>query len=101
MGDFRIIIDAVGGHGQDRGKKDGEIVDFKQASDNYRDENTPEAIALRCVEELKTKGCSVQGARVIHWPADNYPQSESNPNGRMPGAEVVDDLLTGIRKNNF
>jgi hypothetical protein len=28
MGTFRIEITAVGGHGQDRDKKDGEKVDF-------------------------------------------------------------------------
>ncbi|HVZ96431.1 MAG TPA: hypothetical protein VG847_06125 [Chitinophagaceae bacterium] len=34
MGDFKIVIDGVGGHGQDREKKHGEIVNFNK--DNYR-----------------------------------------------------------------
>jgi hypothetical protein len=40
-------------------------------------------------------GCSVQKATVIHWPSDNY------PNDREAGKEVVDDLITGVRKNSF
>lgn len=90
MGDFRIIIDAVGGHGQDRDKKDGEVVDFSVDS-----EDSPEAIASRCVKELQDKGVSVTGAKVVHWPADNYPDQ------REAGGEIVDDLLTGIRKGHF
>jgi hypothetical protein len=93
MGDFRVIIDAVGGHGQDRSKKDGEVVNFKADG-----ELSPEALAQEFVEKLKSSGCSVQSAKVIHWPADNYPDSSS---GRVAGEEIVDDLLTGVRKNNF
>ena len=92
MGDFRIIIDAVGGHGQDRSKKDGEVVDFKEGNP---DANTPESIAQELIEKLKSNGCSVQKATVTHWPADNYPE------GREVGKEVVDDLITGVRKNQF
>lgn len=46
MGDFRIVIDCVGGHGQDRDKKSGEIVDFTKGGDS-----SPEAVALRAIEE--------------------------------------------------
>lgn len=96
MGDFRIIIDAVGGHGQDRSKKDGEVVDFTIESAGYpSNPNTPEAMAQKFVEELKAKGVNVQKAKVVHWPADNYPEQ------REAGKEVVDDLLTGVRTNNF
>lgn len=90
MGDFRIIIDAVGGHGQDRSKKDGETVNFTADS-----EINPETMAQGLVETLKANGCSVQNARIVHWPADNYPES------REEGKEVVDDLITGVRKNQF
>lgn len=95
MGDFRIIIDAVGGHGQDRNKKNGEVVDFTKCSDDYTSNDTPEAIAQRCVAELVAKGVNVQKAKVVHWPADNYPDN------REAGKEVVDDLMTGIRTNSF
>lgn len=69
MGDFRIVIDAVGGHGQDRTKKDGDVVNFSADYDL-----APEAIAEKFVTTLQASGCSIQGAKVIHWPADNYPE---------------------------
>lgn len=90
MGDFRIIINAVGGHGQDRSKKDGEVVDF-----NTDGPGSPEAIAKEFVEKLQASGCSVQSAIVEHWPVDNYPES------REAGKEIIDDLLTGVRKGSF
>jgi hypothetical protein len=90
MGDFRIIIDAVGGHGQDRKKKDGETVNFAEGG-----ASAPEVIAKALVSALLGSGCSVQSAKVIHWPADNYPES------RDAEKQIVDDLLTGKRKGNF
>jgi len=92
MGDFRIVIDAVGGHGQDRDKKDGEVVNF-----SVDGENSPEALAQKFVEQLKANGCSVDSAKVVHWPIDNYGGPEKN--GRT--SEIVDDLLTGVRKGSF
>jgi hypothetical protein len=82
VGNYRIVINAVGGHGQDRGKGHGENVDF--AADN---ENAPEAIMLRAVEALKATGNSVTEATVHHWPGT--------------GSEVVDNLLTGRRCGSF
>lgn len=90
MGDFRIIIDAIGGHGQDRGKKDGEVVNFSSDS-----ENSPEALAQEFIKKMQANGVSVIRARVIHWPADNHPDV------RESGAEIVDSLLTGIRHGRF
>lgn len=82
MGNFTIEVKAVGGHGQDRSKKDGEVVNF-----GGEDSNSPDAIAKRFVDELKAKGTNVESATITHWPGE-------------PG-EVKDDLLTGIRKGNF
>lgn len=82
MGNFRIVINAVGGHGQDREKKDGEVVDFTKDG-----QFSPEYIAQRCIAELKRFGNSVDSAHIVHWP-----ETES---------EVTDDLLTGIRTGNF
>ena len=79
MGNYRITINAVGGHGADRGKGNGETIDFG--------ENTPEAIVKRAVEELKARGESVTEATVHHWPGS--------------GSEVVDNLLTGRRIGSF
>jgi hypothetical protein len=86
MGDFRIIIDAVGGHGQDRNKKNGEKVDFGSG--------TPEDVALVLVKALLGSGCSVQSAKVVHWPADNY-------EGRDPEKQIIDCLLTRVRQGSF
>ncbi len=82
MGTFKIEITAVGGHGQDRGKKDGEKVNFYEGG---RDQ--PDAIAKTLVETLRVFGSDVQQAKIIHWPGET--------------GEVQDDLLTGIRKGNF
>jgi hypothetical protein len=86
MGNYRIIINAVGGHGQDRGNKTGESIDFT----NGRPENvqpTPEEIILEAVNKLKANGNSVSEATVHHWPGQS--------------SEVVDNLLTGKRIGNF
>lgn len=92
MGDFRIVIDTVGGHGQDREKKDGEVVDFG--------ENTPEGYFKKCIEEAIAKGIISSAdtkAKVIHWPLDNYEGQLKN--GRS--TQIVDDLLTGKRTGKF
>lgn len=89
MGDFRIVIDAVGGHGQDRSKKDGEVVNFAEGG-----KDAPEVIANALVRALQATGCNVTNAKVIHWPSDNYPE-------RQGAKDIEDNLLTGIRKGNF
>lgn len=91
MGDFRIVIDTVGGHGQDREKKDGEVVDFG--------ENTPEAYFKKCIEEGIEKGIisSDTKAQVIHWPIDNYGGQLENKRSK----QIVDNLLTGVRTGEF
>jgi hypothetical protein len=100
MGDFRIVIDAVGGHGQDRENKSGSGINFGDPADDYP---TPEALALKFVEELKAKGNSVQGAKVIHWPLEalghDGQYTDQLKNGRS--SQIVDDLLTGKRVGNF
>jgi hypothetical protein len=91
MGDFRIIIDATGGHGQDRGKKSGEIVDF--GTDTL---NSPEACVKKFLEEFGRSNY-IQKAVIVHWPLDNY--GGQTENGRF--TQIVDDLLTGKRTGNF
>jgi hypothetical protein len=92
MGDFRIVIDCVGGHGQDRDQKDGQIVDFSKGG-----ETSPEAIALKAVELFKAAGMSPDKAYIIHWPIDNYGgQLENNRS-----SQIVDNLLTGKRTGSF
>lgn len=82
MGSFTITVKAVGGHGQDRSKKDGQVVDFSNES-----ADSPDAIAKRFVDELKAKGTNVESATITHWPGQE--------------SEVTDDLITGIRTGNF
>ena len=82
MGTFKIEITAVGGHGQDRSKKDGEKVDFTEGG--YY---SPEALAIRAINEFKHFGMVPSEAKIIHWPGE--------------ASEVQDDLLSGVRKGNF
>lgn len=82
MGNYRITINAVGGHGADRSKRHGETVDFSTENDN-----SPEAIVKRAVGELQATGNSVTEATVHHWPGTD--------------SQVVDNLLTGKRTGSF
>jgi len=92
----------VGGHGQDRDKLDGEVIDFTKVSDNYTTEDTPELIAKRCVDELKAKGTNVLSAKVYHWPADTVYQGEPEiPLGYNNEPCITDDLVTSIRTGSF
>jgi hypothetical protein len=84
MGTFRIEIQAVGGHGCDRDRKDGELVKGCGLP------NCPDCQARAFVQQLKNAGSfgySDCYARLLHWPGH--------------ASEVVDDLLTGKRKGNF
>lgn len=86
MGNFRVTINAVGGHGQDRNNKTGKDIDFTDGRGDDRSA-TPEEIILEAVEKLKAQGCSVSEVTVHHWPGTE--------------GEVVDNLLTKTRKGNF
>ena len=82
MGNFRIVINAVGGHGVDREVKEGEIVNhFTEGM------TTPDAMAKHFVNYLQANGIQPDSAELIHWPGEE--------------SEVIDDLLTGVRKGNF
>jgi hypothetical protein len=81
MGQFRIEITAVGGHGCQREVKDGGEV-FGCGNTSY----CPDCITRRFVEDLKAK-MIVEAATFTHWPGTS--------------TEVVDDLVTKIRKGNF
>lgn len=93
MGDFRIVIDAIGGHGQDREKKDGEVVDFTKINEVFNSYNTPEQVTKDFIAGLRIIGCSVQSAKIIHWPIDNYPDQRTT--------QIEDDLITCKRSGNF
>lgn len=81
MGTFRVEVEAVGGHGCQRDKKDGEAVlgcDLPHC---------PDCIAREFVRRLKRTGSQVNTATLRHWPGQT--------------SEVVDDLLTGVRNGSF
>jgi hypothetical protein len=81
MGNFVIDVEAVGGHGCQRDKKDGEEV----PGCGY--DSCPDCTVRRFVADLKRKGNSVVRAKLTHWPG-------------QPGS-VEDNLLTGKRKGSF
>lgn len=94
MGNFRVVIDAVGGHGQDREKKDGEVVDFGSGS--------PETIVKDAVDKLISTGVNVLSAKVYHWPADTVYDGPQIAPVDGDGKEcITDDLVTGVRKGSF
>lgn len=83
MGNFRIVINAVGGHGADRDTKDGETVNFYKNGNN-----TPDALAKFVTEALRyVTGALIDSATLTHWPDEP--------------CEVIDDLVTGKRTGNF
>jgi hypothetical protein len=82
MGNFRIVINAVGGHGVDREVKEGEVVNhFAEGL------QTPDAMAKLFVTFLQANGISPDSAELIHWPGED--------------SEVIDDLISSVRKGNF
>lgn len=81
MGTFRIEIEAVGGHGCQREKKDGDTLY------GCRNMDCPDCRAREFVKTLQNTGCSVSSATLTHWPGEE--------------SEVKDDLITGVRKGSF
>lgn len=81
MGDFRIVVNAAGGHGCDRDIKDGGLVYGCGRM------SCPDCRAREFVEVLKRHGVDVKSAELTHWPGEP--------------SEVVDDLLTKRRKGSF
>lgn len=87
MGNFRIEINAVGGHGHHRAVKDGETLPgYCAEGPNY----CPDCEALEVVEKMRRTGLFSHpgtSATITHWPG--------TPD------EVVDDLLTRKRRGSF
>lgn len=81
MGDFRIVIEATGGHGCQRELKAGAIVGTCDSP------GCPDCQARALVKTLRATGNTVKSATLTHWPGDP--------------SEVVDDLVSGVRKGGF
>lgn len=80
MGQFKIEVTAVGGHGCQREKRDGETV----RDCGYL--TCPDCTARRFVAEL-AKHNNVEAASLTHWPGQP--------------SQVVDDLKSGKRSGSF
>jgi len=78
MGNFKIEIEAVGGHGVCREVKQGEVIPYDAAHPS-----DPDVLAKRFVEQF-AKTNNVLSAKLTHWP-DTTP--------------IVDNLLTGVREH--
>lgn len=95
MGDYRITIDAVGGHGCQREVKDGE-----KLADDCGSKYCPDCAARRLVKELQANSNTVVSAKLEHWPK-NQMHWDGSLGERESGVGPVDDLLTGVRKGSF
>jgi hypothetical protein len=81
MGEFSVLLTAVGGHGCQRDKVDGEFVVGCERT------GCPDCIVREAVRRLKRANVEVRQAEIRHWPNTL--------------TEVRDNLLTGIRKGAF
>lgn len=88
MGQFRVTVDAVGGHGCMRELGGGATVIGCERV------GCVDCITREYVRRLKRSGASVAIATLEHWPKDQLVE------GFATGL-VVDDLLTGKRSGSF
>ena len=117
MGQFAIIISGIGGHGCERGVKDGETVL------GCNQPNCPDCIAREFVRRLKRNSITELKAELVHWPAaidtiDGLVDDVSETLGYADltlephvaakyalvipqGSSVIDDLVTGTRHGSF
>jgi hypothetical protein len=82
MGDFRVTVEATGGHGCQRDIKDG-----GQLQQFCFSPSCPDCVAREFVRSLKRIGTMIRSATLQHWPGTS--------------TEVKDDLVTGIRTGSF
>jgi hypothetical protein len=106
VGDFRIVIEAVGGHGCGRGTE-RKLVRYDEerrpvsegpeiALHRCRLRGCPDCATIAFVEELKRSGCSVAKALIEHWP---IPGAAGTTRKENPGP--IDDLVKGTRDRPF
>ena len=88
MGDFRLEVDMVGGHGCQREVKDGgEVRGCGQ-------DGCPDCICARFVADMRRFGAVVNAAKLIHWPGQPTQVVDEfivahNPHGTGPKAVRV------------
>ena len=64
MGDFRVTVTAVGGHGCERVVRDGGTVY------GCRQMDCPDCITARYVADMRRAGHIVNDAQIQHWPGE-------------------------------
>jgi hypothetical protein len=91
MGQFHVVVQAVGNHGCERDKIDGEhVVGCERIG-------CTDCITREFVRRLKKSGATVHVAAIDHWPA----VTEYGVNPLAPSGQVQDDLLSGTRSGSF
>lgn len=106
MGDFRITIEAIGGHGCGRGSE-APLVRFDEQRRpvstgpelevrRCRLRGCPDCATIAFVEELRRSGCSVAAAKIEHWPVPGAAGTT-----RTSGTGPIDNLITGTRDKPF
>lgn len=89
MGDFRLVIEALGSHGCQRDKATGDhVVGCEQ-------HGCPDCMARELVRRMKRSGVQLHRAEIVHWPSD------MDGKGYLKDNEVRDDLITGMRSGKF
>lgn len=93
MGNWRIEIEAIGGHGCERQVKDGEEVYGCNRM------GCPDCECRRFLKQLQQNNSIVE-AHLIHWP---IPGSHGELRPASPGdvGSIVDDLVTKKRAGSF
>lgn len=89
MGDFRVTIEAIGGHGCGRGTEKASVVT------RCARVGCPDCLTVSYVESMKAIA-NVQVAKIEHWPV---PGAAGTTRTEKPGP--IDDLLAGTREGKF
>lgn len=95
MGDFRVVIEAIGGHGCMREVGDGGFVM------GCNRPGCPDCIAREAVRRLQRSGAQIHQAKLVHWPADFVHPTPGVTTHYSKENEVTDDLVTGKRSGSF
>lgn len=111
MGQFALVISGMGGHGCERGVKDGEHVLGCQRPD------CPDCIGREMVRRLRRNGVQELQAELVHWPAAIAVDEDGAVDPDLAdvsmrvvakyaivqpqGSSVVDNLVTGVRSGSF
>lgn len=95
MGDFRIVVEAMGGHGCMREVGDGQTVI------GCNRPGCPDCIAREFVRRLQRSGAQIHQANLVHWPADFINPHTDAPAGYTIENQVRDNLVTGKRYGSF